>query len=188
MYRAFPRPVTLLNRLVALVFLNRPVRHTITGADLERWVISSTHALVHCVACPELVSSALSGADWKISTSQDFDPNTWSLEVEFDGQQRPLVTVYTQAIWTHLPVPRWLFDILGETATDHALGHLYAFQRGVTPDETVACFLQYQVARVRHKRSGGWKYQLLSYAVQILHRFHKYIPLANYHVVRYAHL
>lgn len=183
-YVAFPRPMTHLNRCVALIVGRWPARHTISEDDLNRWFESSMLACADGVSHPHDVLAAIESADWSISHATDYDSNTWSLEVLFNDRQRPQVHVFTQAIWTRLPLPRWLFEYLGETAVDHAIGHLYAFQRGVTPDENVACYIQYRAARARN----GWDYQVMAFLVRVLHRFHKHIPWSNYESVRHAQL
>lgn len=173
----FPRPRTVLNRMVDLLRDRFPPQHAITSEQLERWHERSEQAFRRFVSDVSVLEEVRK-TGFTISDRTDFD-SAWSLEVVFGDTPSvpPHVNYFTTALWTCLPVHEWMFDWFGQTAMDHAYGHLYAYYKGHTSfGEEVACYCQFR-AFGYHQLSGA---QLLSLLVPLLHRWHKQIPFTNY--------
>ncbi len=82
--------------------------------------------------------------------SNDKPPlNTWFAEAKFDGEQKPQIIIYQDSITTRLP-STFLFNLGGQSGTDHIFGHLYAFYSGQNDyGEEVACNYQFYAAKER---------------------------------------
>lgn len=181
----FHRPRTWLNSAVELFRRHFRARHTITTEQLHRWHIRSRKAFKQFVVYDEIVDR-VQATPYTISERTDFD-SAWSLEVvfDFDTQADPHINYFVHALWTCLPVPNAVFDWFGQTAVDHAYGHLYAYYAGrTTYGEDIACYCQYR-AFGYHELCGA---KLLALLVPVLHRWHKEIPFTNYMHSKHVHL
>ena len=174
-HQAFYRPTTRFNRVLDAVFSSCDPLHYIDESTLIKWQGNSLDLFRDIVDDRRVLDRVVEDAFW--SLSEDRPPeNTWFGEAKFDGKERPQVIIYEDSITTRLP-SELLFDLAGQSGTDHIFGHLYAFYSGQNDyGEGVACRYQFFAARER----GGMTWSSFAALVPVLHRLHKNIPLGNY--------
>lgn len=173
-YRAFPRPKTGFNSLIDSVVRYFPARR-MTTQDIERWQSSSLTLFGEMNGDAGVLQRIIANTSWEISDA-DLPDNVWALEVVFNGRENPRVVIYQRTLLSRLPLGKRWFELLGQSATDHAFGHLYPFYAHASDyGEEAACRHQHRAAGKR-----GGKYRVVRWLLPIVYVLHKRIPLATY--------
>ena len=173
-YRAFEKPDTLLNRLLANVSAPLPSTSAITWDRIDQWLEHSAAISRRIVAHPGVIDKVVNDTDWGLSYT-DPPKNTWFGEALFAPGTKPRATIYAHSTTAKL-LPKFVFTLAGQAGMDHLFGHLYAFHAG-HPDygEEVACAYQHAVARAR---GGIWT--VIASLIPPIYKLHKNIPKENY--------
>ena len=174
-HQAFYRPTTRFNRMLDGVFSMYDPLHQVDESTLRRWQDSSHDIFRGMVEDTRILDRVVEDAFWSLSKGSPPE-NTWFGEAKFDGKEIPQVMIYKESITTRLPT-EFLFNLAGQSGTDHIFCHLYAFYAGQDDYvEEVACKYQFLAARER----GGMTWNSVAGLIVVLHRLHKNIPLSNY--------
>lgn len=174
-HHAFYRPNTLLNGAVTVISSRCNPLHELDDGILKQWQDNSFTVFRGFVDDQKMLDRVVADACWSLSLEKPPE-NVWFGEAKFDRKERPQIIVYANSITTRLPT-EFLFNLAGQSGTDHLFGHLYAFYAGQPDyDEEVACRYQFRAARER----GGVVWNSVSGLIAILHRLHKNIHLKNY--------
>ncbi len=173
-HRAFYRPETAFNKIVDGVFLRYQPLHELSEGTLRRWQDRSFEVFKGLVDDKRVLGKVVEDTSWALLEKPP--ENVWYGEAKFNGRERPQVVVYRDSITTRLPT-KLLFDLAGQSGTDHLFGHLCAFYAGKNDyGEEVACRYQFLAARER----GRVTWNSVAGLVAVLHSLHKNIPLKNY--------
>lgn len=177
MHKHLHRPSTLLNFVLRNTIGRLPVKHGLSSDDLSRWREGSRKVFNQFLEDPSVLDRADEVVQWYISDDIfGLQDDAWSLEVCFDGDSDPIVRAFNSTLWTRVPVSRAGFYYLGQTAVDHAYGHLCGFYEGGDFGEERACVDQWRAAC--HREGAIWR--TISQVIPVVHYYHKRIPTGLY--------
>lgn len=169
MYQAFPKPKTVLNRMLTGVNV-LPISQRIDQETITLWIENTIRAFQALNCDPDLLLQCKRETEWHIGERAPED--TWFGEAQFDGREKSRVIIYRDSLTTRLP--RDVFLLAGQSGVDHVFGHLYPFYNGEADyGEEVACQYQYRASRIR----GTPLAKATASLVTVLQRAHKNISI-----------
>jgi len=177
-HQAFYRPTTPFNRLLNISLSRYGPLHKLNESTVRRWKDCSLGIFKNLVDNEAALRLVVEDTFWDLSNGTPPE-NTWFGEAKFKGRERPQIIIYRDSITTRLPT-NLLFQLAGQSGTDHIFGHLYPFYAGQDDcGEDVACRYQFLAARERE----GVIWNSVSGLAAVLYKLHKNIPLSNYRKV-----
>jgi hypothetical protein len=171
----FPRPTTVLNRVVARIFSREPVRR-LDDETLAHCQEITAHAFLKMGGVPSVIADVRSPDRWMI-TEAAAPSDAWGGEVLVSSSEGvPWVLMYQDCTLTRIR-SQPIFILGLQLAVDHMFSHLYEYYRGSEDyGEHAATRWQFWLLRKR----GGLKNNALAWLLAVTSVFHKGIPLWIY--------
>jgi len=171
---SFPRPTTILNKLVLRCVAPQPVNRLST--DVVECCQRETLDTLRRMGAPDhILTTMMSDSTWRLEEARAPD-DAWGGEVLVGRDGRLSVVLYTDCALTRLR-SRYIFDIAAQLAVDHMIGHLFEFHRGGSDyGEEAASRWQFWLLRKR----GGMVNRTVACVLVVTTLFHKHVSVRSY--------
>jgi hypothetical protein len=170
----FPRPSTILNKLVLRCVAPRPVNDLSTDV-VERCQRETLDTLRRMGAPDRVLNTMTSNSTWRLEKARAPD-DAWGGEVLVGHDGGLSVVLYTDCALTRLR-SRYVFDVATQLAVDHMIGHLFEFHRGGSDyGEEAASRWQFWFLLER----GGIVNRVVAGVLVVTTLLHKHVPVRSY--------